>query len=170
MRQILHEEYYAKLFYKYCSASNTSNPVVMESMSDEGTGIFTDSSFPPFLGRVVPNVNDDTDQVTWEINPEFIVPAIRWVLRGLVASGHIIEWEQNSLSSYDNESLLLINHVYFYNGNKCPYEVLVKRKKAMQAMEEEEESEEEVEMSAYEKMRAERVARNKEKLKALGLA
>lgn len=170
MRQILHEEYYAKLFYKYCSASNTSNPVVMESMSDEGTGIFTDSSFPPFLGRVVPNVSDDTDQVTWEINPEFIVPAIRWVLRGLVASGHIIEWEQNSLSSYDNESLLLINHVYFYNGNKCPYEVLVKRKKAMQAMEEEEESEEEVEMSAYEKMRAERVARNKEKLKALGLA
>jgi hypothetical protein len=34
----------------------------------------------------------------------------------------------------------------------------------------EEESEEEVEMSEYEKLRAERVARNAERLKALGLA
>ena len=51
---------------------------------------------------------------------------------------------------------------------KCiSFETLDGRRKKVQN--EEKEEEEEVELSAYEKMRLERVARNKERLKALGL-
>ena len=59
-----------------------------------------------------------------------------------------------------------------------PFEVLdvkeMQRRKRAEALTEKEQKEEEereaVELSAYEKMRADRVARNKERLKLLGLA
>ena len=166
MRETLHEEYYAKLYYKYCSSNNTTIPIVLDTVSNDGIGVYSEGSFPPFLGRVVPSCND----ATWEIRPDFVVPALRWVLRGLIASEHLAEWENFSLSSYENEAIILTNHAYFYNEAKIPYEVLEPRRKKTSAAGEGEEEEEEVELSAYEKMRAERVARNKEKLKALGLA
>jgi Bromodomain. len=169
MREFLHEEYYAKLYYKYCTATNTSIPLLLETESDNGFGIYSDGSFPPFLGRVVPETSQKSFDVTWEIRSPFVIPALRWVIRGLVASGHLSEWEKFSLSSYENEALILANHAYFYNETKAPYDVLQTKRKKTATLEDEEE-EEEVELSAYEKMRAERVARNREKLKALGLA
>lgn len=168
MRETLHEEYYAKLYYKYCTAINTTIPILLESESSDSFGVYSDGSFPPFLGRVVPETFEISVGVTWEIRSQFVIPALRWVARGLVASGHLSEWEKFSLSSYENESLVLANHAYFYNETKTPYEVIQNKRKKTTTLEEEEE--EEVELSAYEKMRAERVARNKEKLKALGLA
>ena len=168
IRETLHEEYYAKLYYKYCSSNNTAIPIVLDTASHDGVGLYSDGSFPPFLGRIIPNGNPSCNDVAWEIRPNFVVPALRWVLRGLIASEHLAEWESSSLSSYESETILLTNHAYYYNEAKVPYEVLDSRRKKSNVAEEEEE--EEVELSAYEKMRAERVARNKEKLKALGLA
>lgn len=170
LRETLHEEYYANLYYKYCSSgANIQSQVDIES--DDGIGVYTDGSFPPYLGRVVPTGKSSSQgqDVTWEIRAEFVVPAIRWILRGLVQSEHFSEWEPFSLQSYETESILLANHSYYQDQEKTPYEILDVRKKKGNTAEEEEE-EEEVELSAYEKMRAERVARNKEKLKALGLA
>lgn len=169
MREILHEEYYAKLYHKYCTATNTTIPILLETESDEGFGIYSDGSFPPFLGRVVPETSQTSIGVTWEIRSQFVIPALRWVVRGLVASGHLSEWEKFSLSRYETEPLILANHAYFYNETKIPYEVLQTKRKKTATLEDEDE-EEEVELSAYEKMRAERVARNREKLIALGLA
>ena len=166
IRETLHEEYYAKLYYKHCS-NNATTPILLETASDDGVGIYTDGSFPPYLGRIVPSSPQSVD-VTWEIRAQFVVPALRWVLRGLVQSEHLVEWEPFSLSSYETDCTLLANHAYYHNEAKTPFEILDVRRKKANAVEEEEV--EEVELSAYEKMRAERVARNKEKLKALGLA
>eukprot|EP01083_Nonionella_stella_P175866 613801_1 len=172
IRETLHEEYYAKLYYNYCSNHSTSH-ILQESMGDNGIGIYSEGSFPPYLGRIIPSMNGNSKMrtdVTWEIKKEFVVPALRWVLRGLVNSNHLSEWEEFSLSTYDSETLLLANHAYYYDKSKSPFAILDRRKKLGAVGPDEEEEEEEVELSAYEKMRAERVARNKEKLKALGLA
>jgi hypothetical protein len=97
-------------------------------------------------------------------------------LRGLVHSGHLIEFEPSSLENSDIDASVMTNHIYFKNKSMEPYEVLdvkeIQRKKRMEnnVNEEDKDDVEEVELSAYEKMRAERVARNKERLKALGLA
>ena len=48
-------------------------------------GLTTDINLPPWLG----NVNNGR----WEIRKPFVIPAIRWVLRGLIASGHVMETE-----------------------------------------------------------------------------
>ncbi len=169
MRESLHEEYYAKLYHQYCS-NDATVPTFVESTSSEGFGLYTNGSFPPYLGRIVPSMKSSSQgsDTTWEIRGQFVVPAIRWVLRGLIHSEHFSEWEPFSLQNYETDSALIANHAYYQNEAKQPYEVLQTRKK--QGAVEEEEEEEEVELSAYEKMRAERVARNKEKLKALGLA
>ena len=68
------------------------------------------------------------------------------------------------------------NHEYYINEKFEPFEMLdekeIMRKRRAQTMEGDDNasSDEEVELSAYEKMRAERVARNAERLKLLGLA
>ena len=49
------------------------------------------------------------------------------------------------------------------------YKAAIEKRRMERQAEEESSSEEEVEMSAYEKMRLERVKRNEERLKALGL-
>jgi len=192
-------------------------------------GTYMDSSFPPFLGRIVPagwspttttrDNNDDgsfrqnnqktsssvvdSSNITWEIRAPYILPAIHWVLRGLIASGHLERLESSipDISTISNSSqsggniigdglntaIVITNHAYYcknndnyndnYNNRRCrPYDVLdvkemVRRKRfeKSERMGQKEEEEEEVELSAYEKMRAERVARNKERLKLLGL-
>ena len=175
-REKLHEEFFAKLYYKHCS-NNSSKKMFAESSSEKGHGLFTNDSFPPYLGRIVPSNERflDGDKVQWQIRPQYVLPALRWVLRGLVESGHLVEWDPSALENIDMQASVMTNHIYFKNKSMTPYEVLdvkemQRRKRIENEKEEEEQAAEPVEMSAYEKMRAERVARNAERLKLLGLA
>jgi len=181
-----HEEYYAKL-YRSFESELVSSPLVSggnEDNSDESKeqnrfALYSSGSFPPYLGRVVPSKNQHG--FTWEIRPPFAVPALRWVIRGLVVSGHLTAIEpmfggSGGLSNHDASSgVILSNDVYYWNPETCrPFEVLdtrvLQRKKRAGKFDGDDSSEDEVEMSEYEKLRAERVARNAERLKALGLA
>lgn len=156
-RETLHEVYFTKL---YQQLSKFLQPV------DDDYGSYVNSSFPPSLGRVMPSLGpENVEDVTWEIRTPYVLPAIRWVLRGLVESGHLAELDTG---------VLLTNDIYYADDSQQPFDVLdvkeIQRRKRANAASEEEESGEEVEMSEYEKVRAERVARNAERLKALGLA
>eukprot|EP00957_Ditylum_brightwellii_P082866 6299937-Ditylum_brightwellii.AAC.2 len=106
-------------------------------------------------------------------------------MRGLVRSGHLGELESFTgamndpnitLSGGSSGGSVILNHAYYWNENLVPFDVLdlkeMQRRKRLEKAGDAESSseEEEVELSAYEKMRAERVERNKERLKALGLA
>jgi hypothetical protein len=69
--------------------------------------------------------------------------------------------------------VVIKNDIYYWDPKQQPFEVLdvrglQRRKRAGNIAEEEEEDD--YEMSEYERLRAERVARNAERLKALGLA
>ena len=164
------EEYYAKLYYKQFVESSSKDTSLVEP------NMFANSSFPPYLGRVVPTGCTDNDEeclqvgpgLKWEIRSAFVMPALQWIMRGLIHSGHL-----SKLSSSDE--LYVVNHAYYYDAHVPLFDVLdVKEIQKQQRQQrnneqEEEEEEEEVELSAYEKMRAERVQRNKERLKALGL-
>ena len=113
------------------------------------------------------------------------MPALRWVLRGLVRSGHLEEVD-SSLSegvlddaqsrNYFGAGTVMPSHEYYYNQSFSPFDVLDekeisrKRRQTAGVVEGDKGSEEKVELSEYEQMRAERVARNAERLKALGLA
>jgi hypothetical protein len=70
--------------------------------------------------------------------------------------------------------VILTNGIYFTDASQRPFDELdvkeMQRRKRANTAGEESESEEEFEMSEYEKLRAQRVARNAERLKALGLA
>jgi hypothetical protein len=71
-----------------------------------------------------------------------------------------------------SSGVVALNHAYYWDGSQTPFEVLhqkeVRKKQRINAAEVE--LEENLEISEYEKMRAARVARNKERLQALGLA
>jgi hypothetical protein len=154
-REILHEVYFAKLYQQ-----------LSKFLQPTDNGSYVNGSFPPFFGRVFPTVAPACETaVTWEIRAPYVIPAIRWVLRGLLHSGHIAELE---------DGVILTNDIYFTDALQQPFDELdvkeMQRRKRAHNADEEEESEEEFEMSEYEKMRAERVARNAERLKALGLA
>ena len=171
IREQLHEEYFAKLYYKYNSQSATAPQMVVNSTLEDGVGTYTEGSFPPYLGRVVPS---DDSTSTWEIRSPFTMSALRWVLRGLIASEHVQELEQGSLRGDRNDAYIISNHAYYYDSSKKPFDALdtkeISRQRRSEREEEDQEDEEEVELSEYERMRAERVARNKERLKLLGLA
>eukprot|EP00934_Nitzschia_sp_Nitz4_P001004 Nitzschia sp. Nitz4//scaffold34_size148208//129444//134234//NITZ4_002995-RA/size148208-processed-gene-0.55-mRNA-1//-1//CDS//3329548840//1004//frame0 len=154
----LHETYYAQLFQQLGS-----------HLASENYGEYTNGSFPPYLGHVVPNAS--ANDLSWEIRAPFVVPALRWVLRGLVNSGHLTAMDP--LTPDFSSGVLLSNDIYYCDSSIQPFEVLdlrelQRKKRAVKTGESE--SEEELEMSEYEKARAERVARNAERLKALGLA
>jgi hypothetical protein len=157
--ELLHEDYYAKLYQRHLNSLVAQN----------GLGAYSNGSFPPYLGRVLPM--SDWDDMSWEIRGPFVVPALRWVLRGLIQSGHLTATE--NLAADFSSGVILTNDIYYLDGNLKPYEVLdlreLQRKKRANR-EGSEESDDEVEMSEYEKARADRVARNAERLKALGLA
>ncbi len=169
-REERHEEYYAKMYYKLFVESSSKGTSLVEPI------MFANSSFPPYLGRVVPTGCTGNDEechqvgpgLKWEIRSPFVMPALQWIMRGLIHSGHL-----SKLSSSDE--LYVVNHAYYYDAHVPLFDVLdVKEIQKQQRQQrnneqEEEEEEEEVELSAYEKMRAERVQRNKERLKALGL-
>jgi hypothetical protein len=154
-----HEEYYSKLFQKY----------EKELAATDTNGMYINGSFPPYLGRVIPSKNQHG--LLWEIRSAFAVPALRWVIRGLINSGHLTAIEP--MTSDTTSGIIITNDIYYYDPSLQPFEILdvreLQRKKRADNAEEEE-SEDEIEMSEYEKLRAERVARNAERLKALGLA
>jgi hypothetical protein len=163
-RERLHEESFAKLW------RNHHKVLVLKPSEEFGAdvGMFSDASFPPFLGRVVPVAGLEHDRV-WEIREPFIATALRWVIRGLIRSEHLSESEPLSTDSLTSGSILPNN--IFTISDSDPFEeidlkVLARRKRADQEVES---SEEEVEMSEYEKLRAARVARNEERLRELGL-
>jgi hypothetical protein len=184
VRETLHEQFYARLYRMH-----SPNAMIL----DNELGKYAEGSFPPYLGRVFDTGIDEGGSIVWEIREQYVIPALRWVLRGLVRSGHLAEVD-GSLSQGihpDNDGstgpragvaftfgpgIVVPNHEYFFNEQFEPFEVLdekeIMRKRRVQAGDGGAESsdEEEVELSAYEKMRAERVARNAERLKALGLA
>jgi Bromodomain len=155
----LHEEYYSRLYQSHATSLVSTN----------GLGAYSNGSFPPYLGRVIPL--SDWNEMSWEIRAPFVVPALRWVLRGLIQSGHLTATEH--LAADFSSGVILTNDIYFLDTNLKPFELLdlreLQRKKRANR-ENSDESEDEVEMSEYEKARADRVARNAERLKSLGLA
>jgi hypothetical protein len=170
-RERLHEEYFAKLYQQLCHKlfNNTDSGAGISRL----IGTFANDSFPPYLGSVIPvSADDDGHRFCWEIRAPYAIPALRWVLRGLVRSGHISEIDPLTNDANPNSGVIILNHLYWVPPQLVPYEVLdmkeVQRRKRATAIEEKEQVV--VEMSDYEKMRAERVARNAERLKALGLA
>jgi hypothetical protein len=168
-RERMHEQVYAKLYQKYANllVSSTRDDLTKRRGS-QTFGLYTNGSFPPFLGRVVP-LSGWTD-VSWEIRAPFVIPALRWILRGLIHSGHVTAVEPLDTSA--NSGVVMTNDIYFYDAKLQPFDELdlkeLQRRKRVDKAEEAE-SEDEIELSEYEKLRAERVARNAERLKALGL-
>ena len=120
--------------------------------------------FPPWLGTI----SFANGELNWEIRKPHLMPAMRYILRGLIHSGHVFEVESiNDSKVSTGGGVVCIANAYM---PALPYSVLRKKFEPNKKKKvEEEEEEEEVEISEYEKARMERVARNNEKLKALGL-
>ena len=166
-----HEEYDAKMYQKY--EKDLSSP-----FGNDGFGVYSSGSFPPYLGRVIPSKNRYGS--SWEVRPTFAVPALRWVIRGLINSGHLTATEPMSsggagASNNDTSAgMIVTNDIYYWDPESTPFQILdtrvLQRKKRAGGKFDDESSEDEVEVSEYEKLRAERVARNTERLKTLGLA
>jgi len=179
VQETIHELFYAKLYHDHSPSA---------LILDSGFGKYANGSFPPYLGRIVPtSQGSDRESITWEIRDIYLIPALRWVLRGLVRSGHLAEVDGSlsdgilddapARSASFSAGVVVPSHAYYYNHETAaPYdildekEILRKRRNATNNVESDDSSEEEVELSAYEQMRAERVKRNAERLKALGLA
>eukprot|EP00571_Detonula_confervacea_P003895 CAMPEP_0172323960 /NCGR_PEP_ID=MMETSP1058-20130122/49994_1 /TAXON_ID=83371 /ORGANISM="Detonula confervacea, Strain CCMP 353" /LENGTH=2248 /DNA_ID=CAMNT_0013040093 /DNA_START=17 /DNA_END=6763 /DNA_ORIENTATION=+ len=188
VQEIIHELFYAKLY-----RDHSPNALILDS----GFGKYADGSFPPYLGHIVPTPPTSTfhnsgegsnEAITWEIREQYLIPALRWILRGLVRSGHLSEVDGSlsdgilddapARSTAFSAGVVVPSHEYYYNNEMQTFpfdvldekEILRKRRMAANANESDGSSEEEVELSAYEQMRAERVKRNAERLKALGLA
>lgn len=151
-----HETYYAKLYQQFSK----------QLSSDSGYGLFANTSFPPYLGRVLP-ASFDRDDATWEIRFEYIIPAVRWVIRGLIQSGHLTELEPLTIDAPFTSGVIMTSDLYYHDPSDHPFDLLeIRRKKKG----DDASSEDEIELSEYEKLRAERVSRNAERLKMLGLA
>lgn len=152
-----HETYYAKLYQQFSK----------QLSSDSDDGLFANASFPPYLGRVVPSCLDGEDP-TWEIRFEYVVPAVRWVIRGLIKSGHLTELEPLTTDAPFTSGVIMTSDVYYHDPANHPFDLLeIRRKKKGGGADES--SEDEIELSEYELMRAERVKRNADRLKMLGL-
>jgi hypothetical protein len=154
----VHETYYARLYQQ----------LAKHLSSESKYGSFAGASFPPYLGRVVPSSLEGED-LSWEIRSDYVVPAVRWILRGLIQSGHLTEIEPLTLDAPHTSGMVMTSDVYFCDHSQRPFDLLeLRRKKKDEG--EGDSSEDEIELSEYEKLRAERVARNAERLKMLGLA
>ena len=202
IQELIHESFYAKLY-----RDHSPNALILES----GIGTYASGSFPPYLGRVISSSSSSfsssdgdnggcssiSPSIVWEIREQYLIPALRWIMRGLVRSGHLDEVD-GSLSEGALEDaalrsgtslgsgIVVPNHEYYYNNNNIsnenvrPFDVLdekeILRKRRQIAAADgsggggAETVDEKVELSEYEQMRAARVARNADRLKALGLA
>merc|ERR1712238_203399 len=188
VREKRHEGYYSKLYQKYekdLSSYDDNN----KGKQKQQFAIYTNSSFPPYLGSVIPSSNNGHGS-SWEIRPPFAVPALRWVICGLINSGHLSATEplpgqnygESGRSSIDvTAGMIVTNDIYYCDPSSStssdnkPFEildtrVLQRKKRAGDNADGEDDSEDDFEMSEYEKLRAERVARNADRLKSLGLA
>lgn len=172
-REQLHEEYYARVYKAAGNRIDTGSLFPRDDEDSPSFGAFLEGSFPPFFGSFFPTGNDDSG--FWEIRSPFIVPALRWVIRGLVKSEHL-----GAVESLTDENLksgvVVASNVYYYDESLIPFDVVdqkefTRRKKAMQGDGANDSDDDAgMEMSDYEKLRQDRVARNAERLKALGLA
>ena len=176
IQETIHEQFHATLYREH-----SHNALILNS----GLGKYADGSFPPYLGRVLlAATSNDDDAIVWEIREQYLIPALRWVLRGLVRSGHLQEVDGSLSEGVTDDAptmnsfgsgIVVPSHEYYYNETFAPYDIVdekeISRKRRLDAAADaDSSSEEEVELSEYEKMRAERVQRNAERLKALGLA
>merc|ERR1712032_1692335 len=84
VQEAIHERFYAKLYHDHSSDA---------FILDGAIGKYENGSFPPYLGNIVPTSLSGSrfDCVVWEIREQYLIPALRWVLRGLVKSGHLDE-------------------------------------------------------------------------------
>jgi hypothetical protein len=180
IQEMVHESYFAQLYRK-------QSPNLLLEVN--GIGTYANGSFPPYLGRVLPSSSsssdcEDGDAIVWEIREQYLVPALRWVLRGLVRSGHLNEVDY-SLSegiledapsrTHYGAGMVTPSHEYYYNQTFAPFDVLdekeiMRKRRQGAAADAAPPPEVAAELSEYEQMRAARVARNAERLKALGLA
>ena len=124
--------------------------------------------------------------VQWEIREPYIVPALRWVIRGLLNTDHLVQISDSgsvgnplreSILSQNENVLLFPNHIYYIDESSVPFDILdvkelARRKKQRNtnSINDDDDSDDDIEMSEYEKARAERMARNKNRLVELGLA
>lgn len=172
VRERMHEDYFAKTFRDVGKGELQEFFGSDEEDNMFGVGKFANDSFPPYLGSIIPSSDEGG---LWEIRAPCIVPALRWVIRGLVASEHL-----GTIDPLDDDNqrsgVVLANNVYYFDDTLTPYDVVdqkefSRRKKAKQGdSANNEEEDDAIELSEYEKLRAERVARNADRLKALGLA
>lgn len=178
IQEMIHESFFAQLYRKQL-------PNILLEVN--GIGTYANGSFPPYLGRVLPSSSsdgEDGDAIVWEIREQYLIPALRWVLRGLVWSGHLNEVDY-SLSegvledapsrSHYGAGTVTPSHEYYYNQTFAPFDVLdekeiMRKRRQGAAADAAPPPEIAAELSEYEQMRAARVARNAERLKALGLA
>eukprot|EP00977_Amphora_coffeiformis_P012946 scaffold3304_cov154-Amphora_coffeaeformis.AAC.5 len=171
VREQLHEERYAKLFKAVGSRIDVDSVLSKDDESKVGMGSFSAESFPPYMGSFFPSSEEGSG--SWEIRSPFIVPALRWVIRGLVESEHL-----GAVEALTDENLksgiVVTNNVYYFDESLSPLDVCDQkefaRRKKVETEDANESDDDAVELSEYEKLRQDRVARNAERLKALGLA
>jgi Bromodomain len=157
-REQIHECYFAKVYQKYSK----------QLSKESGYGSFANGSFPPYLGRVLPCSVDGLGD-KWEIKSDYLLCAVRWIIRGLIQSGHVTEFEPLSIDAPLTSGVIMASDVYFCDETSQPFHMLeIRRKKKDEGVDES--SEDDIELSEYERLRAERVSRNAERLKILGLA
>lgn len=157
-QEYLHEKVYAKWYQQHWKEL---------SWKSSNVGVYANGSFPPYLGTVTPCASLSDESSAWEIRSEYVVAAIRWVIRGLVHSGHLTALDRLSVESLTS-GVIMTNDVYTFSSE--PFDVVeVQRKNRKRSEDGDESSEEDIELSEYEKLRASRVARNAERLKMLGL-
>jgi hypothetical protein len=171
-REHIHEEYFSKL---YKAVGNRINPDSVFAAGEEtksGVGIYSAGAFPPYLGSFFPLAEEGSGH--WEIRSPLVVPALRWVIRGLVESEHLGSIEPLSEES-TKTGVVIPNNIYYYDDSLSPLDVcdqkeFSRRRKAQQEGAADSDEDEGLELSEYEKLRQDRVARNAERLRALGLA
>ena len=128
--------------------------------------------WPPYLGRIGQN---DTGGMVWEIRKELAQQALLHVLRGLVQSQHI--FEVSPISKPKEEGMVCVANYYLPGIPYSVYPKIDRRKRlklegasAPGGGEGSDAAEEEEEMTEYEKVRADKMARNQAFLQSLGLA
>lgn len=179
IREAVHE-HYAELYSTYVKRAELV-PIKSLSTSDveEGSAVSSKSNadtikpykfynkdiFPPFLGNISPLTGK------WEIRSHLVLPALLWVVRGMIHSGYLGCDDGTTANNLTSLTPLTLSNAYYWNKSSIiPFDIEEVVKKHQSKVVESESEEEEVELSEYEKARLERVARNQERLRQLGLA
>lgn len=162
-------EYMSDVFEKLqLNISHMSETVNGKSFRKESRALslFSKNVFPPYLGRICPLTKK------WEIRAQHVHRALRWIIQGMIHSGHLgLENPKSTTetTSHGDGYSVVISNAYFCNDTISPFDVLRQTPRRNNLAEERAELKDEVELSEYEKARLDRVARNHERLKLLGL-